>query len=477
MEYLCSCGAEASFYAELEQKHLCLYHKKHFKAKGQVYFNKQVLKNKVLNEMIGELKELSSECEKTLDGLQIMVENIYRQVNEAFERESSKLLSSLAKIEEIVETLQNPQPFVQALNIFTLVQDNPAFLLSGLKDRVSLKINPRFSKTLESLIQVHSNLEDLLYTPTPIPAAPLSFQSASKIRYDLLKVAKNYHPPANHGQLTLWIESLDVPRNLLQFKTLSISGTDVNEEVIDGYSLLPSVYHVRDLCLISFEKDSFDSIVSKLLSQCRKITRLQLEDCDVSKQSSEFIMNSISECEEFTELIISQCGAGDILAIIPSKVDLKYLTTLSFSKAFLADEGIEVISKLFPKMHSLCHLHLDNNAFTNQGAVSLILHLSFLQELRDINLSNNKIGECLGFIFQSLSYIPLLGKINVSSTMMHESQHDLVLGCVNRFSYLESILFDMTLPQAFLQKVKSLVPGFCHVFKDNPELEMSFEVN
>jgi len=469
MDYLCSCGNEANFYAETEQKYLCLFHRKYYRGEGRVYFNKKVLKSKVLNDMIGKLRELSMECEKALDGLQSMVEKIYREVNEVFERESSKLLSSMAKIEEIVETIQNPEQFVNALNIFTLIQDNPAFLLSSLKDRVSLKINPRFTKTLQSVIQVHSSLEDLLYAPSPMPAAPLSYQTTSKTRYDLLKVAKNYHPPSNEGQLTLWIESIDIPRNLSQFKTLSISGENINEEVIDGYSLLPSIYRIRDLCLVSFEKDPLDSIVSKLLSQCQHLKRLQLEDCEISKPSSEFIMNSISECEEFSEIIISQCGAGDILAIIPSKVDLKFLTTLSFSKAYLADEGVEMLCKLFPKMHSLQHLHLDNNTFTNQGAVYLILYLSFLQELRDINLSNNKIGECLGFIFQSLSYI--------RSTIMHESQYDLVLDCINRFLYLECILFDMTLPSAFLQSVKSAVPGFCHVFKDNPEQEMCFEIN
>lgn len=475
MEFLCHCGAEASFFIGTEQKHVCLAHRKAYKERDDVYFNKAMLSKKVVYEVVKALKETSLICENALGRLQDMIEETYNMVNEVFTRESQKLLSSLNKINQIVESFENSEQFVKALNIFTLILDNPPSLISSLKHRVSLKSNNQLIKLFESSLQVNSNLEDLLdYSNTQCPPSEV-FKKDLKMRQDLYRVSKNYHPPENAGQLTDWISSINMPRNLANFRTLSISGHNINDEIIEGYSLLPNIFYIKELSLVNFEKDSFESVALKVLTQCKHLKRLQIEDCDVSKQASELIMNSMSELEDFSEIIINDCQAGDVLAVIPSKLNLSSLQTLAFSKCLLADEGIEVVSKLFPKMLSLKYLYLDSNTFTSQGAVYLVMNLGFLLELRDIDLSNNKIGECLGFVFKSLSLIPRLGRINVSSTDTHETQYELILASLNSFVYLESILFDMTLPKSFLIEVKKSVPEFCVVFRDNPEQDMCFE--
>lgn len=475
MDFSCDCGAEALFYVKTEQRHLCLAHRKAYKGYDEVYFNKAMLPKKVYNDVLAGLKETRRICENNLDALQDLVEGIYNQINEIFTRQSQKLLSSLTKINEIVETFENPDQFVRALNIFTLIQDNPPSLISSLKHRVSLKANKQLTNLLNSSLQVYSNLDDLLENSSdPTPPSDF-FKKDLKMRQDLYKVSKNYHPPENSGQLTDWINSINMPRNLANFKTLSITGLNISDEIIEGYSLLPNIFYIKELSLVSFEKNQFESIALKVLHQCKHLKKLQIEDCEVSNQASELIMNSLSDLEDFSEIIFNDCQAGDLLSVIPSKLNLSSLQTLAFSKSLLADEGIETVSKLFQKMHSLKYLYLDSNSFGSQGAVYLVMNLGFLQELVDIDLSSNKIGECLGFIFQSLSLIQRLARINVSSTETHESQYELILAALGKFLYLESIVFDMTLPKTFLKQAKGSVPEFCMVFQDNPDLEMCFE--
>jgi hypothetical protein len=141
----------------------------------------------------------------------------------------------------------------------------------------------------------------------------------------------------------------------------------------------------------------------------------------------------------------------------------------------ISDEGLEKISLLFPRMPSLKYLFLDSNSFGLQGSVYLIIYLPFLQELIEINLSNNKIGGCLGGIWKSLSKIKGIKTMNFSSTGAEESQLELIQASLSSFQYLESVYLDMSIQENFLRMMRSTLPSYTHIYRENSDDHVSFE--
>jgi hypothetical protein len=472
--YNCNCGAEAGFFCAEDQVHLCLSHKIQHPGHS-LYFNQSFIKAKDKNSLINELKTLQKTCQASADQLQNLVEKVYNEINQVFQKEHEKIMNSLSSLQNILDILQSQEQFPVALNIFSKIMNNPKLLIESLKHRANLFINEKILKKIQNVVKFYSNVEDLIYESLEFDPPSDQLKEEMEAKYKVLKNANSFRLPSEDGLLGEWINSLSVMRNVDNFRALTIGGEEIDDESIDGYSLLPAVFFIRELALVKFETHQLELISKRVLSKCKHLNKVMFLECDIQELTIKAIKEALNQTHDLKEMIFNKCENGDILCSIPESLNLKYLTTLAFSAAMISDEGLEKISLLFPRMPSLKYLFLDSNSFGLQGSVYLIIYLPFLQELIEINLSNNKIGGCLGGIWKSLSKIKGIKTMNFSSTGAEESQLELIQASLSSFQYLESVYLDMSIQENFLRMMRSTLPSYTHIYRENSDDHVSFE--
>ena len=473
--YQCACGVDAVFFCNQDQSHLCLPHFQVHISSHDSYFNLNSVSQSEIKGLCNELQKLKKKIEDQMNELQDSLNEIYKEINELFEKEYSKLVSSLHSIQILVDTLNSENNYVKALSIFPKLYSNPKLLIESIFHRVNLFKNQNYLRKFNKIIKVYSDIDSLVqeFTEPEIPDDEM--KQMMNLKYEIQKKASTFKGIDEDSIINEWIQSLTVQRNIDNYKSLALNGEDYDYKTITALSFLPTVFFLKEIALVSFESNSFEQVSQEFLLKCKHLNKLLIDDCDLTKKSVSIINQALVSCQPLKEFIINKCESGDIINQIILNLNLTQLTTLVISKAMISDESIEIISKLFPKTPELKYLHLDSNNFTIQGSIFLVIYLPFLKQLIDINLSNNKIGECVGLICQSLARIQYLRSLNLSSTDTHSSQYDLILSSLPRLKHLESVYFDMTIPENILSTLKQNLPNYTHIYRENPEQAMSFE--
>lgn len=476
-KYQCECGVDAVFYCNQEQAHLCSSHFQTHDNSHDCYFNLNSISQSHLKSLTNELLILKKKVEGHMKELQVSIEEIYQKINDQFERENSKLMTSLNSIQVLLDTLGSKESYVKALSLFPQLYSNPKLLIESIVHQVNLFKNQNYLDKFNKIIKVSSNVDSLVQELKQPELPDDEMIKMINLKYEIKKKASTFKGIDEDSVLNDWIQSLSIQRNIDKYKSLAINGEDFNNQEIAALSLLPAGFFIKEIALISFESIPLEQFSQEVLLKCKHLNKILIDDCDLTQKSVSTINQALTSSQPLKEFIINNCESGDIINQITMNLNLTQLTTLVISKAMISDESIEIISKLFPKTPELKYLHLDSNNFTIQGSIFLVIYLPFLTELIDINLSNNKIGECIGLICQSLSRISSLRSINLSSIDIHSSQYDIILSTLTRFKNLESIHLDMSIPENILKILKQNLPNYTHIYRENLEQATSFEFN
>lgn len=467
----CSCNAKSSYYCETDQVFLCSHHCSTMHTSHQVYFHTSFLKPQSREGILQSLYNLKQKAENGLAFLSEKVQNIYAEINNYYDATYQEILSSIEKIEKMMEDLQKNSEFILAYPILHNFETNANRAILQLQHAFDLQVfDGPILKEIPKFLSLHSKIDDFFSGKKKEYNLDLELCESKRRFYNIFKEAMvNYPPGQNTGVLANWISSSDCKRNCEGLKLLHLNGADITETQLQCFSYIPRMYSLRELAIENFISEDFVKILESTLVHCKQIENLEMENCELEEKTCENFGKALKNCPDLKEIIICRCQNGDSIIKIIQTADLSNLTTLVLSYNIIGDDGIASLSRLFPMLHKLKYLHLDNNIFANQGGLELQIYLQYLTSLIEIDLSSNKIGEVAGEIFKVLSDLPLLSSINFSSIELVTDQEQLILQNSSKLKYLDTFVFDMTIPDNFLFELKRTLPDFAHLYRENPE--------
>ncbi|XP_066276049.1 uncharacterized protein [Branchiostoma lanceolatum] len=123
-----------------------------------------------------------------------------------------------------------------------------------------------------------------------------------------------------------------------------------------------------------------------------------------------------------------------LAAVLPvgHRVQQADVEELKLGSTFIQDEGVRLLAEMFCYFPKLKHLDLSLNMITSTGATAVAAHMSHLQQLEWLDLSDDVTGE-VNLSFWPSSYVYLLGVYNNKGNRLTvRTCHDGVVSLVNQ---------------------------------------------
>jgi Leucine Rich repeat len=470
----CKCNSQSYYYCYDHNDYLCTQHFKTQHLDHTVKFIIDSFTLKTKQSVVQSLLELKRKVENSLQELSSIVEKITARLHEYSSSVYQKILQDLDIINSMIQNFEVSGNLIPAYPLLEAIQSNQQRALDDIINIFDLRISDAFILSeIPKFLNVFSNINEIFTREKPKVEVPKKIVERKNKEYKNIRELQKLYP-ADH--LPLKVESLQSKRNCERIKVFSIDGQA--QDNFDSYMFLFRIYTVKELILCNFTEDPIlNDLVKKTIKNCKKIKKIQVESCDIGEDTCINLGKCLEKCENLNEICVALCQNGNHITRIIPEQNLSYLITLALSNNLIADEGISKICKLFPAMHRIKYLWLNSNTFSKPGGIDLSIYLKYLVTLEEINLSSNNIGMIAGEIFATLSDLPVLSKIDISSTDLWPEQEIYILKNIWKLKYLDTIVFDMTVSHELLADLKQKIPDYCHIYKENPDQSIRIEVS
>ena len=473
----CPCNADSSFYCHTENSYLCAQHYKSHEASHNCYYYTGLLNPALCNQLIASFQNLKIKVEASVEQLNSQAQKLYDELNSQFQVAYKLIQFDIERIDVILENLQKQNEYIPAIPLFFQVLENESRVISSISQAFSLHIaDQTITQELKKFISIYSGLDEF-YTKEreQVQIDPREIEAIVQ-KYEIMKKAATLHPPSQYSDdLSNWIESMNCKRDCEKHKLLWLNGDKLTDHLIEGFSMVPNIFFIKELVLESFSSEGFDQTTDSIVSKCAYVENLQIISCEIDENAATKLSSVLQNNKNLHEIIVDDCQTGDFICVLLQKADLSLLETLVLSQTLIGDSGVSALCKLFPLLHHLKHLDLSKNYFGSQGGIELAIYLKYLTRLYEIKLSSNKIGEVAGEIFMSLSFLPRISSIDISSIDLRQEQHEFIINSIPRMGYLEILVLDFTTPESFMDVVKQIAQKFTHIYTDNPDEKIRIE--
>ena len=474
---LCECNSKSSFYCGNEEKYLCSQHLKNNHLDHSISYYSGVLKDRVKNSILQGLIKIRNKAENSLLLLNSRIESLYNEINAAYLKAQGEIANNLEIINCMIEDFDKSNNFIRVYPIILAIEENEERALKDLEHRFDFKISDKIIlQEIPKFLCVYSTCSEIFSfeKEQKLINADIAIKNAEF--YQLFKEAHtNYSSDDPDDNLMAWIRSIECKRNCENFKTIHIRGSSITELQIQCYNYLTRAYSIKELLLDDFVETDLEKLIDTTISNLQTLECLEIDRCEVTNTSCEKLCNSLANCNNLKEIIINECQTGEYIVKIIEKSDLSGLITLALSSTLISDSGVAKLCQFFPQLHRIKYLYLNSNFISEQGGLELRVYLKYLLTLIEINLSSNNIGNVAGEIFEALSSLPLISSIDISSIEFNQSQEPLLLENAQKLIYLDTIVFDMTMSENFLEILKPKLPEFCHIYRYNPDQFVKIE--